>query len=114
MKVQFVAQNPEQVRAFLCEEAGVNFVDSIRITNQVRRWHDDVWEDVNYRADLGDIWPVYTADLSDNCQDHIKEFSEYQKLDDNYLFILSRKFCASCEFIPNYNSSRRKTEYIIA
>lgn len=114
MKVQFVAKNTNQVRAFLCEEAGVDFVGQIEKTNEVRRWHDDVWEDVRLHEDLGDVWPVYTAELYDNCQDHIKDFTDYQKLDENYLFILSLSFCAFCEHIPRIDVTQKRTEYIIA
>lgn len=113
MKVQFVAKSPIQVRAFLCEEAGVNYVGPIEQVNEVRRWHDDVWEDVHRREDLGEIWPVFIAELGENCQSHIEDFSEYQKLDENYLFILSRQFCESCTYVPHIDITR-ETEYIIA
>jgi len=114
MIVQFVARSPKQVVAFLCEEAGVIHVGSINQTNVVRRWHDDVWENVHERDDLGEIWPVYTAELDDNCQDHITDFEDYQTLDENYLFVLSRSFCESCGYIPHIEISTKKTEYIIA
>ena len=113
MRVQFVAKSPKQVMAFLYEEAGVNYIGPIEQVNEVRRWHDDVWEDVHCRADLGEIWPVFIAELNDNCQSHIDDFSEYQKLDENYMFILSRQFCESCGYIPHIDIVR-ESDYLIA
>ncbi|MDD3040988.1 hypothetical protein [Bacteroides sp.] len=111
MKIQMVAQTPEQTRAFLCEDAGVLFIGPIEQTSVVRRWHDDVWEDVHRRSDLGEIWNVYTAELRDDCQDHIKDFSGYQFLEEDYLYILSRSFCALCN---KSHDPASETEYIIA
>lgn len=110
MIVKFVAKFPEQVRAFLCEEAGFIFVGTIERAGEVRRWHDDVWDDVTQSPDLGEIWPVYSAVIPDGCQDHITNFEEYRRLGDNYLFVLKRGFCKSCGYAPHIEIS--KTEQV--
>lgn len=107
MLVQFVAQTPEQVRVFLLTEAGVMHAPSIVQAYPVRRWHDEVWEDVNERSDLGEVWPVFSAALPDNCQDHITNFEDLQRLEENCLYVLDRAFCAMCQ-------PTNECEYIIA
>lgn len=107
MLVQFVAQTPDQVRYYLLEIAGITFAPEITQTNQVRRWHDETWKDVNTRSDLGEIWPVYSAVLPEDCQDSIDDFEVCPKLEENCLYILDRAFCAMC---PSTN----ECEYIIA
>lgn len=110
MIVKFVAKFPEQVRAFLCEEAGITFVGSIEQSGEVRRWHDDVWDDVTKSQELGEIWPVYSAEIPDRCQDHVTNFEEYKQLGDNYLFVLNRAFCKSCRYIPHVVISKKADE----
>lgn len=99
MKTLYVAQDPSQVIAFLQEEVGIQIVPPVFEVQKVRRFHDDVWEDVNARSDLGEIWTEYAVELPDDCQNHIKDFSEITRLQENVLYILSRSFCTICNKI---------------
>lgn len=109
MKIEVVARSPDQAIAFMSEACECRGPMAAVRTGWVRRHHDDV--SYNLRRGLGEVWPVFTVQLTDDCQAHISEFVEQPKIEENDMWVLPRAFCA---MMPPCERLGVEEEYIIA
>jgi hypothetical protein len=108
LKIEIVAQTAEQATKFMIQECDCRGPITAYKSSEIRRHHDNVWN-VDIRPDLGEVWPVFTVHMNDDCQAHIERFEGQPRVDDGDMWVIPRGFCA---LLPPANLP--KCEYIIA